>query len=81
MTQGINNPSKFLTPWLHAETVAEHVFERIVSSRSGMVILPEAVWNLGWVLRSMPSWWQVFVRNGAGKHVPPDLAAKRLQEG
>lgn len=81
MTQGVNNPSQFLTPWLHVETVAERVFERIESGRSGMVILPEVAWNLAWVLRSMPSWWQVFVRNGGGKHVSPDHVTKGQKEG
>ncbi|KAL8631110.1 hypothetical protein Q9189_003144 [Teloschistes chrysophthalmus] len=81
LTQGVTNPSTFLTPWLHVDTVAERVFERIVSGRSGMVILPEVVWNLAWVLRSMPSWWQVHIRNGGGKHVSPDSVAKRQKEG
>ncbi|KAL8780206.1 MAG: hypothetical protein Q9194_001037 [Teloschistes cf. exilis] len=79
--KGVNNPSQFLTPWLHVETVAERVFERIESGRSGMVILPEVAWNLAWVLRSMPSWWQVFVRNGGGKHVSQDHVAKGQKEG
>ncbi|KAL8688373.1 MAG: hypothetical protein Q9218_005700 [Villophora microphyllina] len=80
LTEGINHTSDFMFPWLHPETVAEKVFERIVSGRSGMVFVPEVAWNIGWVLRSLPSWWQVTVRNDGGKFVSPDMVARRHKE-
>ncbi|KAL8817038.1 MAG: hypothetical protein Q9223_004050 [Gallowayella weberi] len=39
--KGINNPSTFLFPWHHPETVAEEIYKKIVSGSSGMVFAPE----------------------------------------
>ncbi|KAL8891810.1 MAG: hypothetical protein Q9215_001246 [Flavoplaca cf. flavocitrina] len=69
LTEGINNPSTFLYPWHHPETVAEEIYKKIISGSSGMVFVPEIGWHLSWILRSLPSWWQVIVRNDAGKYI------------
>lgn len=70
MTEGVNNPSTFLFPWQHAETVAEEIYKKIISGSSGMVFMPEVGWHLGWILRSLPMWWQVMVRNAGGEYIP-----------
>ncbi|KAL8668302.1 MAG: hypothetical protein Q9168_007069 [Polycauliona sp. 1 TL-2023] len=69
LTQGINNTSTFLFPWHRPETVAEEIYKKIVSGGSGMVFVPEIGWHLSWILRSLPSWWQVMVRNDNGKFI------------
>ncbi|KAL8999791.1 MAG: hypothetical protein Q9169_001464 [Polycauliona sp. 2 TL-2023] len=69
LTEGIDNPSTFLYPWHYPETVAEEIYEKMVSGNSGMLFVPEIGWHLGWILRSLPSWWQVMVRNDAGKYI------------
>ncbi|KAL8772153.1 MAG: hypothetical protein Q9209_002588 [Squamulea sp. 1 TL-2023] len=68
LTEGINNSSTFLYPWYYPETVAERIYEKIASGSSGMVFVPEIGWYLGWILRSLPSWWQAYVRNDGGKY-------------
>ncbi|KAI4181147.1 MAG: hypothetical protein L6R41_006800 [Letrouitia leprolyta] len=42
MTDGINNPSTFLSPWQQPETVAEKIYEKIISGSSGMVFVPDS---------------------------------------
>ncbi|KAL8970491.1 MAG: hypothetical protein Q9183_001498 [Haloplaca sp. 2 TL-2023] len=74
MTVGINNPSTFLFPWQYPETVAEAIFERIVEGKSGMLFVPEIGWYLGWIVRTLPSWWQIAVRNDNAKYIPVDIA-------
>lgn len=69
LTEGVNNPSTFLFPWQHAETVAEEIYKKIISGSSGMVFVPEVGWHLGWILRSLPTWWQIMVRNGGGVYL------------
>ncbi|KAI4269721.1 MAG: hypothetical protein L6R38_007366 [Xanthoria sp. 2 TBL-2021] len=81
LTEGINNPSTFLYPWHHPETVAEEIFKKIVSGSSGMVFAPEIGWHLSWILRSLPSWWQVIVRNDAGKYITAETARARGIDG
>ncbi|KAL8840916.1 MAG: hypothetical protein Q9170_001109 [Blastenia crenularia] len=76
LTEGISNRSKFLFPWQQPETVAEKIYEKIVSGSSGMVFVPDTAWHLGWILRSLPMWWQTIVRNGTGEHVPAAGAGK-----
>ncbi|KAI4100114.1 MAG: hypothetical protein LQ339_005636 [Xanthoria mediterranea] len=77
MTVGVNNPSTFLYPWNHPETVAEEIYKKIVSGSSGMLFVPEIGWHLGWILRSLPSWWQVSARNDAGKYITPGTLQAR----
>ncbi|KAL8782614.1 MAG: hypothetical protein Q9213_005246 [Squamulea squamosa] len=69
LAEGINNSSTFLFPWHHPETVAEEIYEKIISGSSGMAFVPEIGWYLGWILRSLPSWWQAHVRNDGGKYI------------
>ncbi|KAL8799070.1 MAG: hypothetical protein Q9182_006166 [Xanthomendoza sp. 2 TL-2023] len=69
LTEGINNPSTFLFPWYHPETVAEEIYKKIVSGSSGMVFAPEIGWYLGWIVRSLPQWYQTAVRNDNGKYI------------
>lgn len=69
LSEGINNPSTFLFPWHHPETVAEAIYEKIISGSSGMVFVPEIGWYLGWIVRFLPQWYQTAVRNENGKFV------------
>ncbi|KAI4238140.1 MAG: hypothetical protein LQ349_001313 [Xanthoria aureola] len=77
MTVGVNNPSTFLYPWNYPETVAEDIYKKIVSGSSGMLFVPEIGWHLGWILRSLPSWWQVSARNDGGKYITPGTLQAR----
>ncbi|KAL8906849.1 MAG: hypothetical protein Q9207_001776 [Kuettlingeria erythrocarpa] len=81
LTEGVNNPSTFLYPWQHAETVAEEIYKKMISGSSGMVFVPEAGWYLSWILRSLPTWWQIMVRSFGGVYLEnisaEKLAAKR----
>ncbi|KAL8762280.1 MAG: hypothetical protein Q9184_001692 [Pyrenodesmia sp. 2 TL-2023] len=74
LTDGVNNPSTFLFPWQHAETVAEEIYKKIIGGSSGMVFMPEVGWHLGWILRSLPTWWQIMVRNGGGFYLENTMA-------
>ncbi|KAI4142296.1 MAG: hypothetical protein L6R39_004992 [Caloplaca ligustica] len=70
LADGVNNTSTFLFPWQHPETVAEAIYKKIISGSSGMVFVPEMGWYLGWILRSLPMWWQIMIRNSGGEFVP-----------
>ncbi|KAI4172173.1 MAG: hypothetical protein LQ343_003733 [Gyalolechia ehrenbergii] len=74
LTDGIKNSSTFLFPWQQPETVAEKIHEKIVSGSSGMVFVPDTAWHFGWILRSLPMWWQTIVRNSGGEYVPSNIA-------
>lgn len=80
MTDGINNPSTFLSPWQQPETVAEKIYEKIISGSSGMVFVPDAAWHFGWILRSMPMWWQTIIRNSGGHYVPSNIVVAKAAE-
>lgn len=69
MTVGVKNDSRFLLPTMHVETVAERVVERILQGSSGVLVLPEAAWWLGWVSRVWPMWMQIGLRNSGKKLV------------
>ena len=53
------NDSKFLSPTLRAETVAERVFEKVVRGESGFVVLPRTHEWLAMSVRAWPWWLQV----------------------
>lgn len=63
MTHGVQNPSRFLLPTLTVETVAERTVDLLLQGRSGVLVLPEMAWWLGWVIRAWPMWAQLRVRN------------------
>ena len=55
-----------LLPWQFPETVAEKVVDKLTSGTSGVVYAPEMAEYIA-MIRAMPMWWQIFIRNGAGK--------------
>ena len=59
LSEGFLNKSWFLSPTLRVETVAEAVFEKIVSGDSGTVVLPRTHGWLAMTMRALPWWWQV----------------------
>lgn len=69
MTVGVSNDSRFLLPTMHVETVAERAVEKILEGSSGVLVLPETAWWLGWVARAWPMWMQVTLRNMGMKFV------------
>lgn len=77
LTDGVNDPSVFLFPWQHSATVAEGIHKKIISGSNEMVFMPEVGWHLGWILRSLPTWWQIMVRNGGGVYTE-NIKADRL---
>ncbi|KAL8654337.1 MAG: hypothetical protein Q9210_001574 [Variospora velana] len=81
LTEGVNYTSTFLFPWQHPETVAEEIYMKIVSGSSGMVFMPRVGWHLGWILRSLPTWWQITVRNSGGNYVPNLAAGSPASKG
>ncbi|KAL9595254.1 MAG: hypothetical protein Q9219_006558 [cf. Caloplaca sp. 3 TL-2023] len=64
-----------------AETVAEKIYEKIVSGSSGMVFVPDTAWHLGWILRSLPMWWQTSVRSSGGEYVPAVTGVGKKEAG
>ncbi|KAI4087745.1 MAG: hypothetical protein LQ348_001254 [Seirophora lacunosa] len=81
LAAGIINTSSFLVPWQHPETVAEEIYKKIVSGSSGMVFMPQVVWHLGWILRSLPMWWQTTVRTSIGRSIPKEAAGGPTSKG
>ncbi|KAL8975322.1 MAG: hypothetical protein Q9197_000447 [Variospora fuerteventurae] len=81
LAQGVNHTSTFLIPWQHPETVAEEIFKKIVSGSSGMVFVPQVAWYLGWILRSLPTWWQITVRDSGGNCIPNLAAGSPASKG
>lgn len=62
--QGYNNTAQFLLPSLEPETVAEEIVKKVLSGKSGQVIIPGAA-GLLTVLRGFPHWYQVRARSQA----------------
>ncbi|KAH7035315.1 estradiol 17-beta-dehydrogenase [Microdochium trichocladiopsis] len=54
---GHTNQTPFMTPTLHPETVAEAIYDQVITGRSGQVLLPKFVNVLPW-FRALPSWLQ-----------------------
>ncbi|KAL8936589.1 MAG: hypothetical protein Q9216_004850, partial [Gyalolechia sp. 2 TL-2023] len=81
LTDGIVNSSTFLFPWQQPETVAEKIYEKIVSGSSGMVFVPDTAWHFGWITRSLPTWWQMAVRNSGGGYVPSNVVGAAAVAG
>lgn len=71
MTVGVKNDSHFLLPTMNVETVAERTVEKILEGSSGVLMLPEMAWWIGWVARVWPMWMQVSLRN-SGVNVVSD---------
>lgn len=69
MTVGVKNESRYLLPTMHVETVAERAVEKILEGSSGVLVLPDTAWWLGWVARAWPMWMQVTLRNSGLKFV------------
>ncbi|MCJ1474115.1 hypothetical protein MMC13_002773 [Lambiella insularis] len=59
LSDGFLNDSKFLSPTLEAETVAEGIFERVVKGQSGFLVLPKTHAWLAMTIRSFPWWYQL----------------------
>jgi len=59
--QGYTNDSKFLTPTLEIETLAEAIVKQVLTGESGQVILP-GFGNLLTLLRGFPHWYQIRLR-------------------
>ncbi|CAG8961882.1 hypothetical protein HYFRA_00013682 [Hymenoscyphus fraxineus] len=64
--KGFSNDATFLNPPLEPETVAEAIVKKVLSGRSGQVILPEIGSNLT-LFRGMPHWYQTTVRSKGEK--------------
>ena len=62
LSRGFVNPSRFASPTLRADTVAEAMFEAIVRGDSGVVPVPAMAWWVAMSVRSWPFWAQVGVR-------------------
>ena len=62
MTRGFANPSRFASPTLKAETVAQAMYDAIVRGDSGVVPVPGMAWWMAMSVRSWPFWAQVGVR-------------------
>ena len=56
LADGFKNDSHFLSPTLHAETVAEAEFEKIMSGEGGLVVLPKTHSWLAMTIRAWPMW-------------------------
>ena len=69
MTKTIEVKDKFFMPMQHVETATEMIVEKILSRSSGVLVIPEAANWFIWPLRMMPMWWQVFMRNTAGRGI------------
>lgn len=61
--QGYKNDSKFLVPTLEPDTVAEGIVEKVLTGTSGQIVLPGAANIFATVIRSLPFWMQVRLRN------------------
>ena len=79
--QGYNQNTAFMMPEQYPESIAEAVVRKILSGRSGSVILPEAGGTLP-ALRGFPDWYQVRLRSRAlfmsgwkGRQVIEDVGA------
>ena len=58
LSSGFVNDSGFVMPTLEPETVAEAVFEAVMSGESGVVALPEVSKWLAMTARAWPWWTQ-----------------------
>jgi len=61
LADGFVNQSNFVSPWLHPETVAEAMFEKIMSGNSGFVVLPRTHAYFAQTVRSWPFWLQKLI--------------------
>ncbi|MCJ1243612.1 hypothetical protein MMC30_000809 [Trapelia coarctata] len=78
LSEGFENRSKFLSPTLDAQTVAECVFEKVVSGQSGLVVLPKTHEWLACTIRALPFWWQGYMRDDLkGVMVGPEALRKK----
>ena len=56
LSTGFKNDSHFISPTLHAETVAEAEFEQIMKGESGLVVLPKTHSWFAMTIRAWPQW-------------------------
>lgn len=62
LSEGFENQSKFLSPTLDAQTVAEAVIEKVLRGESGFVVLPRTHEWLACSIRALPFWVQDYMR-------------------
>lgn len=62
LSEGFENQSKFLSPTLDAQTVAEAIFEKVLRGQSGFVVLPRTHEWLACSIRALPFWVQDYLR-------------------
>ena len=58
LAEGFVNNSNFISPTLHPETVADAVFDQVLSGNSGHIILPKIHYWFAATVRSWPYWLQ-----------------------
>ncbi|KAL9617671.1 MAG: hypothetical protein Q9160_007546 [Pyrenula sp. 1 TL-2023] len=67
--QGWNQKTKFMDPVLEVESVAEAIVESVLKGESGQVILPGFNGLMSPILRALPDWWSISVRNHLEKYM------------
>lgn len=63
---GFHNSSAFLVPSMEPETVAEAIVKKVLTGKSGQVIIPGAGALLA-LQRGFPHWYQIGLRNRSEK--------------
>jgi all-trans-retinol dehydrogenase (NAD+) len=63
---GFNNSSAFLLPSMEPETVAEAIVKKVLTGKSGQVIIPGAGALLA-LQRGFPHWYQIGLRSRSEK--------------
>ncbi|KAI4151313.1 MAG: hypothetical protein LQ340_003582 [Diploschistes diacapsis] len=71
LAEGFVNKSTFISPTLHPATVAEAVFDKILSGNSGTVVLPKTHSWLGMTARAWPYWMQKGMATGLAEVMRP----------
>ena len=63
LSEGFVNNSKFVSPTLYPETIAEAVVEGVLKGSSGVIHLPRVHEWFASTIRGMPWWLQAYLRN------------------
>ena len=71
LAEGFVNKSNFVSPTLDAESVAEAVFEKVVSGDSGFVVLPKIHYWVATTVRAWPYWMQMGIAKGLAEVMRP----------
>lgn len=80
LADGFVNKNKFLSPTLQPETVAEAVFEKVISGSSGFVVLPKTHAWFAQTVRSWPWWLQKGISDGLKDHLIRFADRKEIKE-